>query len=99
MNLPMDVVKIASFNEGHFIKTSFRSYEQNSGKTHKREPKRVLLIFDEKVTLYLYSVGGIVLLNDPVKRVGVSGKLRRVWCGLYQTTWLSSHNCRVIILG
>jgi len=58
--------------------------------------KEMKLTFDEKVTPYSYSVGGIVLLNDPVEKVGVSGKLRMVWCGPYQITWLSSHNCRLI---
>jgi len=60
---------------------------------NQREMK---LSFDEKVTPYSYCVGGIVLLNDPVEKVGVSGKLRRVWCGPYQISWLSSHNCQLV---
>jgi len=54
------------------------------------------LAFDEKVTPYLYSVRSIVLLNDPVEKVGCSGKLRRVWVGPYQVMWLSSHTCRLV---
>jgi len=54
------------------------------------------LAVDEKVTLYSYSVGSIVFLNDPVKNVGCSGKLGRVWFGPYQVTWLSSHSCRLV---
>jgi len=41
-------------------------------------------------------MGGIFLLNDPVEKVGVSGKLKRVWCVPYQITWLFSHNCRLV---
>jgi len=44
----------------------------------KENQKKMKLTFDEKVTPYSYCVGGIVLLNDPVEKVCVSGKLRRV---------------------
>jgi len=40
-------------------------------------------IFDEKVTPYSYTIGSVVLLNNPVEKVGQSGKLRRHWVGPY----------------
>jgi len=58
--------------------------------------KEMKLAFDEKVTLYSYSAGSIVLLNDSGEKVGCSGKWRRVWVGPYQVTWLSSHTCRLV---
>jgi len=61
-----------------------------------KNQREMKLAFDEKVTPYSYCVGGVVLLNDPVEKVGVSGKLRRVWCGPYQITFLSSTNCRLM---
>jgi len=104
INLPMDVVKIDSFDEGHQhpneIIKGIRADLDLMNKIVREHiienQKEMKLTFDEKVTPYSYSVGGIVLLNDPVEKVGVSGKLRMVWCGPYQITWLSSHNCRLI---
>jgi len=49
------------------------------------------LTFDEKVTPYSYCVGGIVLLNDPVEKVVVSGKLGGSGVGL-----IRSHGCPAI---
>jgi len=54
------------------------------------------LAFDEKVTPYSYSVGLIVLLNDPVENVSCLGKLKLVWVDSYQVTRLSSHTCRLV---
>jgi len=31
--------------------------------------------FDEKVTPYKYEVGTVVLLNDPIEKVGISEKI------------------------
>jgi len=53
-------------------------------------------VFDDKVTLYPYVVGGVVLLNDPVENVGIPGKLRRHWVGLFTITFLNSHSCRLV---
>jgi len=53
-------------------------------------------VFDEKVTPYSYSVGSIVLLNNPVEKVGQSGKLQRHWVGPYTIAWLDSHRCKLI---
>jgi len=100
----MDVVKIASFDERHqhsndIIKGIRADLDLMNKivREHMIENQREMkLTFDEKVTPYSYCVGSIVLLNDPVEKVGVSGKLGRVWCGPYQITWLSSHNCRLV---
>jgi len=86
MNLPMDVVKIASFDKIHqhpndIIKGIRADLDLMNKivREHIIENQREMkLTFDEKVTPYSYSVGGIVLLNDHVEMVGVSGKLRRV---------------------
>jgi len=104
MNSPMNVVKLASFDEGNqhpndiikSIRSDLDLMNQIVREHIIENQKKLKLTFDEKVTPYLYSVGGIVFLNDSVKRVGVSGKLRRVWCGTYQITWLSSHNCGLL---
>jgi len=104
MNLPMEVVKIASFDEEHQhpndiikgIRADLDLMNKIVRKHIIENQKEMKLIFDEKVTPYSYCEGGIVLLNDPVEKVRVSGKLRKVWCGLYQISWLSSHNCRLV---
>jgi len=106
-NLPMDVVKIASFDEGHqHLNDIIKGIGADLDLMNKIVRKHILenlkemkLTFDEKVTPYSYSVGGIVILNDPVEKVGVSGKLGRFWCGPYQITWLcshSTHNCQIV---
>jgi len=41
-------------------------------------------VFDEMVSPYQYMVGSVVLLNDPVEKVGQSGKLIRHWVGPYK---------------
>jgi len=101
MILPMDVVKIASFDEGHQhpndIIKGIQSDLHLMNKIVKehiiKNQKEMKLTFDEKVTPYSYCVGDIVLLNDPVEKVSVLGKLRRVWCGPYQITISVSHIC------
>jgi len=82
MNLPMDVAKIAIFDEEHLnlndIIKGIQSdlYLMNKiVREHILENQREMkLAFDEKVTPYSYSVGSIVLLNDPVEKVGYPGK-------------------------
>jgi len=54
-------------------------------------------VFDEKITPYPYAVGGVVILNDPVEKVGISEKLRRHWVGPFTITILNSHSCRLVI--
>jgi len=76
------VVKIASFDEGHQhpndIIKGIRVDLDLMNKIVKehiiKNQREMKLTFDEKVTPYSYCVGGIVLLNDPVEKVGVSGK-------------------------
>jgi len=68
----MDVVKIASFDEGHqhpndIIKGIRADLDliNKKFKEHILENRReIKFTFDEKVTLYSYSVGGIVLLSN-----------------------------------
>jgi len=86
INLPMYVVKVASFDEGHqhpndIIKgiRADLDFMNKIVKEHIIEnQKEMKLTFIKKVRPYSYCVGGIVLLNDPVEKVGVSGNLRRV---------------------
>jgi len=55
---------------------------------HILEDQRdMTLAFDEKFTPYSYSVGSVILPNDPVENGGVLGKLRRHWVGPYRVTW------------
>jgi len=88
ISLSMNVVKITTFDEGrqhpNYIIKGIRSDLDLMNKIVREHTidnqKEMKLPFGEKVTPYSYSVGGIVLLNDPVKRVGVSIKLRSlVW--------------------
>jgi len=76
MNLPMYVVKIASFDKGHqhpndIIKGIRGDLDliNKLVREHIIEIQREMkLTFDEKVTPYSYCVGGIFLLNDPVEK-------------------------------
>jgi len=78
----MDVVKIASFDEGHQHPNDIiKGIRVNLDLMNKIVRKHIVenqrdmkLTFDEKVTPYSYCVGGIGLLNNPVEKVGVSGK-------------------------
>jgi len=45
---------------------------------------------------YKYEVGSVVILHDPVEKVGISGKLRRKWVGPFTISWLNSHSCRLL---
>jgi len=82
MNLPIYVVKITSFDEGHQHPNDIiKGIQSDLDLMNKIVREHIIenqsenkLTFDEKVTHYSYCVGGIVLLNDPVEKVGVSGK-------------------------
>jgi len=104
MNLPVDVSKLAAFDDKHQTPhDTVKTMRSNLEVMHKIIRTNILenqtdmkTAFDAKVRLYGYVKGGIVLLNDPVEKVGVSGKLRRRWIGPFEIVWLSSHNCKLV---
>jgi len=93
MNIPIDVVKIASFDEGHqHPNDTIKGIRADLDLMNKivwehivKNQRKMKLTFDEKVILYSYCVEGIVLLNDPVEKACVSGKLGGYGVGLIRS--------------
>jgi len=76
MNLPMDMVKIASFDEGHQhpndiikgIRVDLDLMSKIVREHIAKNQREIKLTFDEKVSPYSSFIGSIVLLNDPVEK-------------------------------
>jgi len=85
MNLPVDISKLAAFDDSlRSPQDTLKTMRSDLDVMHKMIKKNfvenkteIKTAFDPKITPYEYSVEGIVLLNDPVEKVGISGKLRR----------------------
>jgi len=92
MYLPVDVSKLAAFDDKHQTPhDTVKTMRSNLEVMHKIIRTNILenqtdmkTAFDAKVTAYGYVKGGVVLLNDPVEKVGVSGKLRPRWIGPFE---------------
>jgi len=104
MNLPLDVAKIAAFDEGHQsphntikeVQTDLDLRNKIIREQILENRKDMKLAFDENVTPYSYSVGSVILLIDLVEKVGMSDNLCRHWVGSYRVSWLNSHSCWLV---
>jgi len=104
MSLPVDMAKMTTFDEEHPIPQDvIKEMRINLDLMNKiirtsivENQQEMKTIFDEKVTPYSYTIRSVVLLNNPVKKVGQSGKLRQHWVGPYTIVWLNSHRCKLI---
>jgi len=85
MCLPIDIAKIAVFNDEYQTPQDFiKEKRTNLDLMNKIFCENIVEnqvetknAFD-KVTPYKYEVGSLVLLNDdPVEKIGISGKFRR----------------------
>jgi len=101
MALPVDIAKIAAFDQEHqtpedVIKEMRINLDLMNKSIRLENQQEMKTVFDEKETPYSSTVGSVVLLNNPIEKVGQSGKLRRHWVGHYTVVWLDSHRCKLI---
>jgi len=104
MALPVDIAKIATFDQEHQkLQEVIKEMRTNLDLMNKIIQTNILenqqemkTVFNGKVTPYHYRVGSLVLLNNPVEKVGQFGKLRRHWVEPYTIVWLDSHRCKLI---
>jgi len=104
MAVPVDVAKIAAFDQEHQTPQEvIKEMRTNLDLMNKIIRTNVLenqqemkTVFNEKVTPYYYKIGSVVLFNNPVEKVGQSGKLRRHWVSPYTIVWLDSHRCKLV---
>jgi len=97
MCLPIDIAKIAVFDDQHKTpQDTIKKMRMDLDLMNKiiwenivENQVEIKRVFDEKVTPYKYEVGTVVLVNDPVEKVGISGKLRRKWVGPFIISWLN----------
>jgi len=104
MALPVDIAKIAAFDQEHQtpqevikeMRTNLDLMIKIIRTNILENQQEMKTVFDGKETPYHYTVGSVVLPNNPVEKVGQSGELRRHWVGPYMIVWLDSHRCKLV---